>query len=106
MSKLEINYIKTSELIPYENNPRDNTNAIDKVAASIKEFGFKNPIIIDENNVIVAAEKGLKTAIQKSEVMTMAHNQTKKINKHHEVNYKDQFQISLKESNRIKAAMK
>ncbi|CAN5207746.1 hypothetical protein BH09PAT1_BH09PAT1_7470 [soil metagenome] len=43
-----------TELIPYENNPRSNQDAIDVVKASIREFGFQIPIIIDKNNVIVA----------------------------------------------------
>lgn len=42
------------ELIPYENNARINDKAVDIVANSIKEFGFKNPCIIDKDNVIVA----------------------------------------------------
>lgn len=42
------------DLKPYENNPRRNENAIEKVANSIKEFGFKVPIVIDTNDVIVA----------------------------------------------------
>lgn len=54
MSELKIEYINIAKLIPYINNPRINDNAVDKVAASIKEFGFKNPIIIDNENVIVA----------------------------------------------------
>ena len=41
-----------SEIIPYANNPRNNEAAVDAVAASIREFGFKVPIIIDKNNVI------------------------------------------------------
>jgi site-specific DNA-methyltransferase (adenine-specific) len=45
---------KVEELIPYINNPRNNEAAVDFVAASIKEFGFKNPIIIDKDGVIVA----------------------------------------------------
>ena len=45
---------KISEIRPYENNPRDNSKAIDAVAASIREFGFKVPIVIDKNGVIVA----------------------------------------------------
>ena len=45
--------IKTEDLIPYVNNPRNNENAVDKVASSIAEFGFKNPIAIDKNNVVV-----------------------------------------------------
>lgn len=53
---------KISDLIPYEKNPRKNEQAIDKVAASIKEFGFKVPIIIDQNNVIVAGHTRLKAA--------------------------------------------
>ena len=42
------------ELIPYENNARINDKAIDIVANSILSFGFKNPCIIDKNNVLVA----------------------------------------------------
>ena len=41
------------ELIPYENNPRKNDQSVDKVANSIKEFGFKVPIVVDKNNIIV-----------------------------------------------------
>lgn len=43
-----------NELVPYENNARINDKAIDVVANSIQEFGFKNPCIIDKNNVLVA----------------------------------------------------
>ena len=43
-----------SEIVPYVNNPRNNKEAVDLVAASISEFGFKNPIILDSKNVIVA----------------------------------------------------
>lgn len=42
-----------SECIPYEDNPRHNEKAVDAVAASIEEFGFNIPIILDENDVIV-----------------------------------------------------
>lgn len=52
------------ELIPYENNARINDNAVDVVANSIKEFGFKNPIIIDKDGVIVAGHTRLKAAKQ------------------------------------------
>lgn len=55
-------YLGVDELIPYENNPRINDEAVDYVANSIKEFGFKNPIIIDKNNVIVAGHTRLKAA--------------------------------------------
>lgn len=51
------------ELIPYENNPRKNDEAVvEKVAASIKEFGFKVPIIVDRNNVIIAGHTRWKAA--------------------------------------------
>ncbi len=62
MEKLKIEYIDTEKLIPYINNPRINDNAVDVVAASIKEFGFKNPIIIDKENVIIAGHTRLKAA--------------------------------------------
>ena len=52
----------TKELIPYANNPRENDLAVDAVAKSIKEFGFKVPIIIDKDNVIVAGHTRLKAA--------------------------------------------
>ena len=50
---LNIINLDINKLIPYINNPRNNENAIDKVASSIKEFGFKVPIVIDKDNVIV-----------------------------------------------------
>lgn len=50
---------KIEELIPYENNPRKNEDAIQFVANSIKEFGFKVPIVIDKNNTIVAGHTRL-----------------------------------------------
>ncbi len=53
---------QTSELIPYARNPRINDAAVDGVAASIKEFGFKVPIIIDAENVIVCGHTRLKAA--------------------------------------------
>jgi len=56
---LNIVNLKVDELIPYINNPRDNTNAIDKVASSIQEFGFKVPIIVDENNVVITGHTRL-----------------------------------------------
>lgn len=53
---------KLEELIPYENNPRNNDEAVDAVAESIKEFGFKIPIILDKDDVIVAGHTRLKAA--------------------------------------------
>lgn len=53
IKELKIIYKKLSELKKYENNPRMNDKAIDKVAKSIENYGFKVPIIIDKNNIIV-----------------------------------------------------
>lgn len=50
---MKIQELKLTDLKLYENNPRKNDKAVEYVANSIKEFGFKNPIIIDKNNVIV-----------------------------------------------------
>ena len=49
-------------LKPYKNNPRHNDDAVDKVAESIKQFGFKVPIIIGKDNVIIAGHTRLKAA--------------------------------------------
>lgn len=59
---MQIIYKKIDEVIPYENNPRKNESAVDYVAKSIKEFGFKVPIIIDKNNIIVTGHTRLKAA--------------------------------------------
>ena len=50
------------DLVPYENNPRINDEAVKYVAESIKQFGWKVPIVIDENNVIVTGHTRLKAA--------------------------------------------
>ena len=62
MKKLEIKYIPIDGIKPYKNNPRLNEDAIPYVMNSIKEFGFKNPIILDKNNVIVAGHTRLESA--------------------------------------------
>lgn len=53
---------KLDDLIPYANNPRQNDNAVQGVAESIRQFGFKNPIIIDKDNVIVAGHTRYKAS--------------------------------------------
>ena len=53
---------KVSELIPYINNPRNNDEAVDAVASSIKNFGFKVPIVVDSNNEIINGHTRLKAA--------------------------------------------
>ena len=51
-----------TEVKPYEKNPRKNDQSVDKVANSIKEFGFKVPIVIDKYNVIVCGHTRYKAA--------------------------------------------
>lgn len=62
MNEEKIVMMFTDELIPYNNNPRVNDGAVDAVAKSIEEFGFRNPIIVDKNNVIIAGHTRLKAS--------------------------------------------
>ena len=59
---MEIVNKKISELREYENNPRNNEAAVEAVANSIKEFGFKVPIIISKDNVIIAGHTRYKAS--------------------------------------------
>lgn len=59
---MEIIYKKLSDLREYENNPRNNEDAVEAVANSINEFGFKVPIIIDGNNIIIAGHTRYKAS--------------------------------------------
>lgn len=62
MEKLKVEYKNIDVLIPYENNPRINDEAVEYVAKSIKEYGFKVPIIVDKNNIIVAGHTRYKAS--------------------------------------------
>lgn len=55
---------RLAEIHPYENNPRFNDDAVDAVAASIQEFGFKVPIVLDSEGVIVAGHTRWKAALK------------------------------------------
>ena len=59
---MEIIEKRLNELTPYKNNPRKNDQAVDAVAASIKAFGFKVPIVIDRDGVIVCGHTRAKAA--------------------------------------------
>ena len=50
---MEVKNVKIQDIKPYENNPRDNEAGVDAVANSIKEFKWQQPIVVDENNVII-----------------------------------------------------
>lgn len=45
---MRVEMIAVDRLIPYARNPRHNDNAVDAVAASIREFGFRVPLVVDE----------------------------------------------------------
>ena len=59
---MNITDIRTCDLKPYENNPRLNEDAVDLVAASIDEFGFKQPIVVDKDLIIIAGLTRWKAA--------------------------------------------
>lgn len=59
---MEIINKKINEIKPYENNPRKNDEAVKYVAESIKQFGFKVPIVIDKNGIIVAGHTRYKAS--------------------------------------------
>lgn len=62
--KFNIIYKAIKDLKPYEKNPRKNNEAIEYVRKSIDEFGFKNPIIIDKQNVIICGHTRYEAAKQ------------------------------------------
>lgn len=62
MESKKIIMMPLDSIKPYENNPRNNDGAVEMVAQSIKDFGFKNPIIVDKDNVIIAGHTRLKAA--------------------------------------------
>ena len=60
---MDIESIKIEELKPYKNNPRYNDEAVEGVKESIKQFGFKVPLVIDKNNVIVCGHTRYKASV-------------------------------------------
>ena len=61
---LQVKEIALSELKMYENNPRNNDQAVDQVAESIREFGFKVPMVVDKDNVIVCGHTRYKACLK------------------------------------------
>jgi len=61
--KMQIVFRETKELIPYISNAKTHTDRqVQQIAASIKEFGFMNPILIDEGNLILAGHGRLQAS--------------------------------------------
>lgn len=63
-NEMNIQWMDIDEIKPYERNPRLNNLAVDKVADSLKEYGWKQPIVVDKNNVIIAGHTRYKAAKQ------------------------------------------
>ena len=59
---MKIEIINVDRVIPYARNPRKNSGAVDKVAASIREFGFRQPIVVDENFTVIVGHTRLLAA--------------------------------------------
>lgn len=59
---MEVKNVRIEDIIPYEKNPRKNEAAIPVVANSIREFGFKQPIVLDKDNVIVVGHTRFEAA--------------------------------------------
>lgn len=60
---MEIVNINPEDLVFYENNPRDNDEAVPIIANSIERFGFKVPVMIDSNKVIICGHTRVKAAL-------------------------------------------
>ena len=59
---MNVEYVPVSKLIPYASNPRKNEGSVSAVAASIRHFGFRNPIIVDAAGTVIAGHTRLKAA--------------------------------------------
>lgn|SRR5699024_1385287 len=59
---MEVRNLKIDEIKPYENNPRDNSKSVDKVAESISQYGFQQPIVVDKDMVVIVGHTRLKAA--------------------------------------------
>jgi DNA modification methylase len=63
MADLKIDYISANDLVPYENNSRTHSKEqVEQIKRSMTEFGFTNPILIDEHNGIIAGHGRLRAA--------------------------------------------
>lgn len=61
---MNVKSVKLSEIFPYYDNPRDNTNAVEPTKESIKRFGFVKPILVDKAGVIIAGHTRYVAAYQ------------------------------------------
>lgn len=61
---MKVKVVKLSEIFPYYDNPRDNTNAVEPTKESIKRFGYVKPILVDKTGVIIAGHTRYVAAYQ------------------------------------------
>lgn len=61
---MKVKSVKLSEIYPYYDNPRDNTNAVEPTKESIRRFGFVKPILVDKAGVIIAGHTRYVAAYQ------------------------------------------
>ena len=61
-ARLEVTYMPIGDIVPYTNNPRKNEDAVPEVAASIRQFGFRVPVCVDKDNVLVYGHTRLLAA--------------------------------------------
>ena len=59
---IKVQLVDINKVVPYDNNPRKNDEAVEEVAKSIQTFGFKNPIIVDKDFIIIAGHTRLKAS--------------------------------------------
>jgi DNA modification methylase len=64
MTKLAIKIVPIDQVKPYERNPRLNDQAVDAVAASLRDFGFRKPIVVDGDSIIICGHTCWKAAKQ------------------------------------------
>lgn len=61
---MEVKLLRIEDITPYENNPRQNDEAVEPVMHSIREFGFKVPVVVDRDRIIVAGHTRYKAAVK------------------------------------------
>ena len=61
---MQIEYREIGDIVPYEKNPRQNGAAVAAVAASLREFGWQQPVVVDQYGVILAGHTRYRAALE------------------------------------------
>ncbi len=61
---MKVEQRQTADIKPYDKNPRDNDGAVDAVAQSIRDYGFRQPIVVDAEGVIIVGHTRWKAAVK------------------------------------------